>query len=86
MKQTLASTIWPGQPAFKNALLSQPESKYPNLTLPNAKNAYGHYVSSGSDSKLVYARIFGAGQNVAENRPVEAKDLVLRWVFKGKLD
>jgi cathepsin A (carboxypeptidase C) len=62
------------------ACLATSEDKYKTMALPGTRKTYGNYVRAGA---LTYARIFGAGHMINENKPKEAKDLFETWILNN---
>lgn len=68
---------YPQQVRFHDCL-GVKEEKYKKLSL--ASHTYGNYVRAGT---LTFARIFGAGHMINENKPKEAKNLFETWMLQN---
>jgi cathepsin A (carboxypeptidase C) len=79
VKETAKSIKWDGQDDF-NQIANLPESKSPQLKDAN-EAVYGSYVRA---RHLMYARIYGAGHMINENKAPQAKDMFYTWLFNEK--
>jgi cathepsin A (carboxypeptidase C) len=80
VKDTAFSLNWASTDNFRQCMIL-PENKYKTISTGLTSAAYGNYVRVG---RLTYARIFGAGHMINENRGSESKHLFETWILNNK--
>ncbi|ORY12598.1 Alpha/Beta hydrolase protein [Clohesyomyces aquaticus] len=63
---------------FRECMIQQDEAHRTKLMLNDVE--YGSYVKYG---QLTYARVYGAGHMINENKPKEAKDMFEKWILRN---
>src|SRR5271168_3570026 len=79
VKEMAKSISWYGQDTF-HKLASRPENEYPKLKGADGVE-YGNYARAWY---LMYARIYGAGHMVNENKAKQAKEMFYTWLFENE--
>lgn len=78
VKNVARQIIWAGQTDFVREGNTS-EDNYKKLR-DAANKVFGSFFSF---SRLTYARVYGAGHMVNENRPKESKKMFYDWIFNG---
>lgn len=78
VKAVAAQVQYESQAEFQ-AKIAKSEKSFEKMKVGTSGrgDSYGNFVQAG---RFTYARVYGAGHMINENKPVESKDMIEKWI------